>query len=132
MYRLFGIKESLKLIKEEKNKQFFKVSTYRCVPSNYNNTKALLLISCYNSSVDRFDLCCVELLGHESGELLLELYNHLKKIYKFSPKLIIYDFALDNIQAVKIVFQSTNIEIIYKLFLLSFILFKAGGKKYRY
>ena len=73
MYRLFGIKESLKLIKEEKNKQFFKVSTYRCVPSNYNNTKALLLISCYNSSVDRFDLCCVVLLGHESGELLLEL-----------------------------------------------------------
>jgi len=85
MYRLFGIKESLKLIKEEKNTQFFKVSTYRCGPSNYNNTKALLLIVCYNSSVDRFDLCCVVLLSHENGELLIELYNHLKKYINFLP-----------------------------------------------
>ena len=51
MYRLFGTKESLKLIKEEKSTQFFKDSTYRCVPSDYNNTKALLLIVCYNSSL---------------------------------------------------------------------------------
>jgi len=85
MYRLFGIKESLKLIKEEKNTQFFKVSTYRCVPSNYNNTKALLLIVCYNSSVDRFDLCFDVLLSHEKGELLIELYNHYKKYINFFP-----------------------------------------------
>ena len=112
MYRLFGTKESLKLLKEEKSTQFFIDSTYRCVPSNYNNTKALLLIVCYNSFADRFDLCCAILLSHENGELLIELYNHLKNIYKFSPKLTTYDFALTNIQAVNIVFQSTNIEII--------------------
>ena len=128
MFRLFGAKESLKLLKDEKSTQFFIDSTYRCVPSNYNNTKALLLIVCYNSSPDRFDLCCAVLLSHENGELLIELYNHLKNLYKFSPKLIIYDFALANIQAVNIVFQSTYIEII--LCFISFILFKAGGKKH--
>ena len=51
-------------------------------------------------------------MSHENGELLIELYNHLKNIYKFSPKLITYDFALANILAINIVFQSTYIEII--------------------
>ena len=49
-------------------------------------------------------------------ELLIELYNHLKNIYQISPKLITYDFALANIQAVNIFFQSTNIEIIPSFF----------------
>jgi len=31
MYRIFGTKESLKLLKEEKSTQFFIDSTYRCV-----------------------------------------------------------------------------------------------------
>ena len=127
MYRLFGTKESLKLLKEEKSTQFFIDSTYRCVPSNYNNTKALLLIVCYNSSADRFDLCCVVLLSHENGELLFELYNHLKNIYKFSPKLITYDFALANIKAVNIVFQSTNMEIILCFFHLVQIWWKKAS-----
>ena len=87
MFRLFRTKESLKLLKDEKSTQFFIDSTYRCVLSNYNNTKALLLIVCYKSSANRFDLCCVVLLSYENGELLIELYNHLKNIYKFSPQI---------------------------------------------
>ena len=70
MYRLFGTKESLQLLKEEKSTQFFIDSTYRFVPSNYNNTKALLLIAYYNSSADRFDLWCVLPLSHENGRIV--------------------------------------------------------------
>ena len=44
------------------------------------------------------------------------VYDHLKNIYKFIPKLITYDFSLSNTQAINIVFNSTEIEIIPVLF----------------
>lgn len=78
------------------------------------NTKALLLIVGYNSQYYIFELSCVILLSAENTELLIELYDHVKKVYKFNPKLITYDFALSNIQAINIVFKSLEIEIIPK------------------
>ena len=54
-----------------------------------------------------FELCCVAILSSENAELLIELYDHLKNIYKFNPKLITNDFALANIQAINIVFKSS-------------------------
>ena len=52
------------------------------------------------------------LLSVENTELLIELYDHIKNVYKFNPKLITYDFALANIQAINIIFKSFEIEII--------------------
>ena len=78
----------------------------------YVNTKALLLIVGYNSLYDIFELCCVVLLSAENTELLIELYDHIKNVYKFNLRLITYDYALANIQAINIVFKSLEIEII--------------------
>ena len=109
MFRLFWFwtKYSLNLLNDDKIIQYFIDNTYRCVPLNYINTKSLLLIVGYNSQHDMFELCCVAILSSENAELLIELYDHLKNIYKFNPKLITNDFALANIQAINIVFKSS-------------------------
>ena len=125
MYRLFGTKFSLSLLNDDKIIQYFIDSTYRCVPLNYLNTKALLLIAGYNSQYDMLELCCVAILSAENTELQIELYDYLKNIYKFNPQLITYDFALANIQAINIVFKSSEIEILPCFS----IWFNVGGKK---
>ena len=118
MYRLFGTKYSLSLLDDVKITQYFIGSTYGCIPLNYKNTKALLLIVGYNSQYYMIELFCIVLLCAENSKLLIELYDHIKNVYKFNPKLITYDFALSNIQAINIVFKSLEIGIIPYFFYL--------------
>ena len=70
----------MSLLNNIKITQYFIDSTYRCVPLNYVNTKALLLIVGYNSQYDIFELCCAILLSAENTELLIELYDNIKKV----------------------------------------------------
>ena len=103
---------NLSLLNDVKITQYFIGSTYECIPLNYINTKALLLIVGYNSQYYMLELFCIVLLYAENSKLLIELYDHIKNVYKFNPKLIIYDFALANIQAINIVFKLLEFEII--------------------
>ena len=118
MYRLFGTKYSLSLLNDVKITQYFIGSTYGWISLNYKNTKALLLIVGYNSQYYMIELFCIVLLCDENSKLLIELYDHIKNVYKFNPKLITYDFALSNIQAINIVFKSLEIGIIPYFFYL--------------
>ena len=103
---------NLSLLNDVKITQYFIGSTYECISLNYINTKALLLIVGYNSQYYMIELFCIVLLCDENSKLLIELYDHIKNVYKFNPKLIIYDFALANIQAINIVFKLLEFEII--------------------
>ena len=109
---------NLSLLNDVKITQYFIGSTYGWISLNYKNTKALLLIVGYNSQYYMIELFCIVLLCDENSKLLIELYDHIKNVYKFNPKLITYDFALSNIQAINIVFKSLEIGIIPYFFYL--------------
>ena len=66
--KIYGTNNSMKNLSNKDFTQFFVDSTYKCIPTNMKDIKALLLIIGYNSSIDSFELCIAVLLSSEDSE----------------------------------------------------------------
>ena len=115
-FRIFGTDESLKLLSSKHISQYFIDSTYRCLPINQKNIKALVLLIGYNTEREMFELCCAAVFSKEDSNIYSKFYEILKNNYSFNPKKISMDFALANLKAVNEVFGKSNLEIIPCLF----------------
>ena len=73
-----------------------------------NDAKALLIIIGYNYTKDIFELILVALLSHEDTNILIEFYNFIINTYNWEPKILTFDFAKSNINAIKEVFKNNN------------------------
>ena len=53
-FRIYAIDLSLSLLNNKKIKQYFIDTTYKCLPSDIDEAKSLLIMICYNNSTDKF------------------------------------------------------------------------------
>ena len=107
-FRIFGTFNSISLLNDKNINQFFIDTTYKSVPNDFNDAKALLVIIGYNYTKDLFELILVTLLSHEDTNILIEFYNFIINTYKWYPKILTFDFAKSNINAIKEVFKNNN------------------------
>ena len=116
----------MQLLNDKNINQYFIDTTYKSVPKDLDNAKALLVIIGYNYSKDIFELILVALLSHEDTSILIEFYNFIINTYNWESKILTFDFAKSNINAIKEVFKNKNN---IKLIPCFFHLFKVSGEK---
>ena len=107
-FRIFGTYKSISLLNDNNINQFFIDTTYKSVPNDLEDAKCLLVILGYNYTKDLFELILVALLSHEDTNILIEFYQFIISTYKWKPKILTFDFAKANINALKEVFKNND------------------------
>ena len=99
-YKIFATNNSISLLNSSDINQYYIDCTYKCIPNELNtNSAALLVLIGYNYKLDKFQLILVALLSNENTDIFIHFYNFLKNAYYFSPKKIMVDFSLSNLNA---------------------------------
>lgn len=110
--RIYGIKESLKLLDDDDVTQYFIDGTYKCVPNAIKSAKVLIILIAYNARLKKFELCIVSTFSKEDKETFKQFYSLLKTKYNFNPKRITCDFSKANIEALKTIYGEGKVIII--------------------
>ena len=105
---IIGLNDSPKLFNDDNIKQYFIDRAYKCVPHSIeyiNVLIVLIVLICHNPKINQFELCLLATLNNKEIENYINFYKLLKTKYHFCPKIITYDFALANINAIKEVYK---------------------------
>ena len=68
-----------------------------------------MVLSEYDKSTEKTELCYFKLLSNEDIYTLKEIYKYLYENFKFLPRNIMVDFNLDQINALNKIFNNINI-----------------------
>ena len=70
-FRIFETYNSMQLLNDKNINQYFIDTTYKSVPKDLNDVKALLIIIGYNYTKDIFEIILVKLLSHGDTNILI-------------------------------------------------------------
>ena len=68
-----------------------------------------MVLSEYDKSTEKTELCYFKLLSNEDIYTFKEIYKYLYENFKFLPRNIMVDFNLDQINALNKIFNNINI-----------------------
>ena len=68
-----------------------------------------MILSEYDKSTEKTELCYFKLLSNEDIYTFKEIYKYLYENFKFLPRNIMVDFNLDQINALNKIFNNINI-----------------------
>ena len=83
--------------------QYFCDVTFKCVPKSKFKYKLFLLLG-YDIILNKSVLCCLALIMDMQAETFSFLFNKLKILYNFNPKIITCDFDLSLRKGLKKIF----------------------------
>ena len=106
--RIFGTKNSLKLLIDGMVTQYFIDGTYKCVPHSLDTIEVLILLIAYNNEYKQFELVLAATLNKEDADIYNQFYGFLKFKYDFNPSIITCDFSKSNISSIKKVYPKNN------------------------
>ena len=107
--RIFGTKNSLKLLSDEMVTQYFIDGTYKCVPHSLDTVEVLIILIAYNNEYKQFEHVLAATLNKEDADIYNQFYGFLKFKYDFNPSIITCDFSKSNISSIKKVYPKTTI-----------------------
>lgn len=86
--------------------------TYKAVPPSTPRYK-LMVITAFDNHTNKTLICSFILLHKEDEYTFKSIFNYLKDNYNFSPRNLMCDFALSQINAAKEIFPDCSILCCY-------------------